>query len=253
MEPSERTDDKVVPALLRGGAGCLGFFLGMAAGLATLSLLFRDDMFWVLVGFLPAVIIGAAVGLFCASRTAKFLLTGGKLAVRVPKRIAIAGGILCIPLLIVWQANRVLTTIDTGPPDDVILATFKAHESELQKIVSMTDNDPRLLYLDDTGFRTTDSLIIGMDSARVNEYRRVCVEAGKVKSFSVNEDSREIDFEYWWNSGYDDFTAKGIAFLPKPPQRTFSSLDDPQGWRETGSVYRHIRGNWYLYFEYSFD
>jgi hypothetical protein len=49
-------------------------------------------------------------------------------------------------------------------------------------------------------------------------------------------------------------TIKGYAYRTRPPMEVLNSLDgfrpNPKDADDTIKVYRHIRGNWYLFFEY---
>ena len=75
------------------------------------------------------------------------------------------------------------------------------------------------------------------------------------RGFRSEAFSYEVDFYYWIiGSAISSDTAKGYAYSKRPPAETLSSLDgyrpDPNKADDTIKVYRHIRGNWYLFYEY---
>jgi hypothetical protein len=64
-----------------------------------------------------------------------------------------------------------------------------------------------------------------------------------------------VDFYYWdIGSAVSSDTDKGYAYLTMPPFNLLPSLDGSHPDERNGDngvkTYRHIRGNWYLFYEY---
>ncbi|PYK29213.1 MAG: hypothetical protein DME57_11240 [Verrucomicrobia bacterium] len=141
---------------------------------------------------------------------------------------------------------------DKPPPDQQLLTNYEKHEATLNQLVEMVKKDKGLTRVDTDWTDPQDPTTIGVSTERINEYRRLLREVRVPRGFSAWSQA-EIDFLYWGiGSAVSDDVTKGYAYLESAPQNLAESLDGYKRppTRDVVKVYRHIRGNWYLFYEY---
>ena len=119
----------------------------------------------------------------------------------------------------------------------------------------MIKTDGDLVRLDEDWTDPKNPEAIGISPARISIYRRLLRDARVPRGFQSEGLMDEVDFFYWMiGSAVSRDTSKGYAYLTRPPGETLNSLDayrpDLRNADDTVKVYRHIHGNWYLFYEY---
>ena len=95
-----------------------------------------------------------------------------------------------------------------------------------------------------------EPLSIGIPHSRINQYRMLFGVTGTAGGFWA--DAESVEFDYWGHgSAISSDTDKGYIYAKKAPTPLLPILD---GCHPTGEnltfAYRHIEGNWYLYYKY---
>ncbi len=133
-------------------------------------------------------------------------------------------------------------------PDEQLIENFKAHRAEFEKLVAMVLEDKSLTRVDENSTRPEN-----FATSRVAEYRQLFKIVGTPRSVSARLNRESIEFiassQGWAVHG----SSKGYLYSEKKPEyygKPIDSLDEMSlAKRPFGSGYRHIEGNWYLYFE----
>lgn len=197
------------------------------------------------------LLIGAMTGLLLALRIVAYWQQYDPDGFLRPRKIRLAVGVLVgIPALVtamMWYTDRL-----TGPPSDrEMLTHFQRHRATFDHLAGMVQADKRLKRVDYNWTDPADPRQVGVSPARISEYRRLLDSAGVHRGFEVWDRSEGVKFLYWGQgSAISSDTDKGFAYLTKPPKRTLASLDACGPDKKNGVLaYRHIEGNWYLFYE----
>ncbi|HEY2680665.1 MAG TPA: hypothetical protein VGI59_05025 [Candidatus Udaeobacter sp.] len=241
----------------------VGTLLGMVAGLAIallVAVVFEGNDLWSVmwtglwvspIGLTCGGMIGAVVG----------LLISPHLRERETKQIRwttifISLGVSSSAILILTSALFcVVRSGMTAPSDQKLLANFERHEATFNALIEMLNADEGLIRVDEDWTDPKSPAAIAVSSTRIATYRQMLREARVPRGFQAKPLMYEVDFFYWTiGSAISSDTTKGYAYRTHPPIETLSSLDgyrtDPKNGDDTIKVYRHIHGNWYLFFEY---
>ncbi len=137
------------------------------------------------------------------------------------------------------------------PSDEAMLAQFNKHEASFHQLADMFIADQDLSYVTQDGIDYASPQDKPIGQPRLDLYRRLERDA-KVPGGLLAWGAGEIEFEDWRAEfGLSGIYSKGFAYLPTPPKKTHPQLDGFQ-FSSTASgqtVYRRIRGNWYLYYD----
>ncbi len=132
------------------------------------------------------------------------------------------------------------------PSDTALLNDFKRNEATLNQIVGMIKQDKGLERVDDTWTMPENPATVKVTEARLAAYRRLLQKAGISRGFDRTND--EIQFFNWTTgSAVSSDRTKGFAYLEHAPAQIRESLD---GCDREAAVYRHIKGNWYLFYQF---
>jgi hypothetical protein len=135
-----------------------------------------------------------------------------------------------------------------NPKDKDLLENFKQHQTELSRVVHMLGEDRKLQHLWPDSITPKDAI----DEDRWDEYRRLMssigsrgIHANLGKESAVMFRSDSLNY-----ASYD----KGYVYSEKKLEPLKESLDlkrtDVPPYH---TYYRHIEGNWYLYYENQSD
>lgn len=193
--------------------------------------------------------VGAIVGAVAALRALRTLRNGER--TRQQKAFLAAAGIvgpLALTVGLLWAGMML-----SGPPSDQkMLRNFARHRSTFDTLAQMTQADKRLQRVDQGWTIPGNPATVGVSPARLATYHRLLTGAGVPRGFQTTDDGMETDFYYWLTgSAITSDTDKGYAYLTKPPPNLLDSLDQCRpDERHVVTAYRHITGNWYLFYEY---
>jgi hypothetical protein len=134
------------------------------------------------------------------------------------------------------------------PSDEKLLTNFERHEAELSKLVEMTKAEQGLIQI------SRDKVSAGIPETRLSDYRQKLKDAHIREGLESKPVFGEIDFCSWAiGSAISPDISKGYTYCERAPapeiQGTLDEYRPPRD--DTVKVYRHIRGNWYLYYEYN--
>jgi hypothetical protein len=238
-----------------------GTLFGMVAGLAIPFLaavvLTRNDLFGVMfiglwlspVGLIFGGTIGAIIGL----RLSPHLRERETKRIRW-KRILFSLAVASSAVIILIGVLSWIVRIGMTPPSDQkLLANFEDHEAAFNELIEMLKADQDLIRVDEDWTNPENPEIIGISAGRIGTYRRLLREPRVPRGFRSEGFMYEVDFFYWMiGAAITSDTSKGYAYRTGPPIYLLNSLDgyQPPDRDETVRVYRHICGNWYLFYEY---
>ena len=240
--------------------GVLGSITGAVIGLVAAMITTHAELFGMFfigictvpAGALLGSILGAIAGirLFYVSDE-----TTGLRRIRAKQVLllstAVISGAAILMVVLVW----IIRIGMTPPSDQRLLSNFDKHESTFNKLIDMLETDGDLVRVDENWTDPEHPATIGVPPARIATYRLLLREARVPRGFRSEAFMYEVDFYYWGiGSAISSDTTKGYAYRTRPSIETLSSLDgyrpDPKNADDTIKVYRHIRGNWYLFYEY---
>ncbi len=170
---------------------------------------------------------------------------------RVQAAWRIAAVVVGVPLILIGMSSSPLNP--QNPPSDAkLLADFPRHEATLNEIAQMAQAEEGLIWVLRNETNPTDPHTVGVSPARIARYHQLLNAAGVPEGFTQNSDNGGIYFENWrYGPATSTHSDKGYVYLTPPPAHTLSSLDEC-GFEVNGIVaYRHIEGNWYLYYDYT--
>jgi gas vesicle protein len=235
----------------------IGAVFGLIAAMALAELLnhgntLAEGFYLLLMAGPLGILTGAVVGALLAVRVVPRLrekptsLTGR----REQKRILL-GLLLGVPaafVAVIWVAREAVKP----PLDSVMIRHFERQQTAFEKLVTMARADKALVRVYEDGTVPPDTHCIGVSPERLATYREVLRAAGTPHGFKVLREDAGYDFYFWLRgSAISDDVAKGFAYRPSPPAHIVQTLDgvraDPGKYTV---VYRHIRGHWYLFYEY---
>ena len=237
----------------------VGALIGAAFGVVTcfelLPILCGGNMlaagFLFLPGAAVSLIVSGIAGAILATRVAKRWGEPARAAERRSRLILVLSLLLGIPsafVAVVWIGREAMEP----PSDAAMLRHFERHEATFAALAQMATADKGLDRVDENWTMPADTNSVGVSTERLGVYRRLLRQAGTPRGFQVSKAHDGFDFFYWLvGSAISDDTDKGFAYRTTPPPSTVQTLDVIRAdSREPFIAYRHIHGNWYLYYEY---
>jgi hypothetical protein len=246
-----------IAKILSGIVGALvGAAFSLFAAMAALSVLSDGNTLGVafaLLALAPIVLhLGAVAGGIAAVRvTASLLAESTSDVERQQKRRTLYRVFIGVPAAFAavhWTMRESLEPAS----DASMLKHFDRHARLFDALVAMSRQDERLVRVDENWTSPDDPRSIGVSDERLATYRRLLREAGTPRGFQLSTDPAGIDFLFWLQgSAISDDHTKGFAYRPEPPTGVVATLDGVRGApRERWTAYRHIRENWYLFYEF---
>jgi len=152
--------------------------------------------------------------------------------------------------------NKNPQVVFPAPPDADLIQNFTKHRADFEEIVKMASHDKGLTRVDRDWTNPRDPSKIGISQVRIDRYRALFRDAQIPRGFSAGSEpgGKQIDVSFmFWGFGFaaSDEYGKGYAYLTTPPKALRTTLDgfEPR-FRQPYDIYRHVEGNWYLYFEF---
>lgn len=155
---------------------------------------------------------------------------------------------LVLPLLILIIGG---CDESSHPTDDALLRNFAHHEADFERLLTMLRADKKLERVDDTWTLPKDPSAIGITPERIKSYRSLLSTLGIPRGFYAFHEPERFTFiasSHGLNISGSD---KGYACMAEKPDMVVTNLDtywSPDG--RSFTAYRHIKGSWYLYFDY---
>ncbi len=137
------------------------------------------------------------------------------------------------------------------PSDDALLHNFHRHEAEFEQLLVMLRTDNKLERVDNTWTRPEDPATIGVTAARVDTYRDLFLKLAIPRGCTAYHAPERFMFTASTFGLSVSGSAKGYAYMTETPEVVVPNLDTHRSADgRSFTAYRHIKGNWYLYFEY---
>ena len=137
------------------------------------------------------------------------------------------------------------------PSDEALVNNFQSHRSEFDQLLQMFLADKKLGRVAYDFTRPANPAEIGISGQRLKEYRKL-FDRLDLSAGIEGYDEKDL---VWFHASTQGLSVtgsgKGYAWLTKPPQLVVENLDTY--WSKDGrsfTAFRHIEGNWYLYFDY---
>ena len=152
---------------------------------------------------------------------------------------------LIIPLLSAGCAKN------QHPSDETLLQNFNVHEKEFDELLTMLRADKKLERVDVGWTRPDNPASIGVAPERIKSYRELFKKLDIPRGFYAYHAPERFSFIASASGLSIGGSGKGYAYLEDQPELVVASLDNyrsPTG--RSFTAYRHIKGNWYLYYDY---
>ncbi len=137
------------------------------------------------------------------------------------------------------------------PSDQDMIAHFRTHRAELEKLVVMIHSDRGLQRVDGDWTRPADPSTIGLTAARIDAYRTILRSIALPRGFESLRDGKEIDFITHTKGISVSGSAKSFVWSESGDFRDAPLVPDLDAvWKKRiGKLwhYRHIEGPWYLH------
>ncbi|MEI8292494.1 MAG: hypothetical protein WCG66_00740 [bacterium] len=137
------------------------------------------------------------------------------------------------------------------PKDNTLIINFRRNEVDFEHLLTMLRQDKELERVDDTWTKPEDPATIGVTKERISSYRAIFSKLGIPRRFYAFHDPERFTLLASAHGLSVTGSAKGYAYMVQKPDLVVASLDEY--WSADGksfTAYRHIKGNWYLYFDY---
>jgi hypothetical protein len=133
-----------------------------------------------------------------------------------------------------------------------LIENFQAHKAELDQLLQMFLTDEPLVRVDFDWTDPKDPQIIGVTQERLDVYRRLFRKVGLSRGIRGQGGKKRILFIYSTRGLGIAGSGKGYAYLKEPPELVVDNLDNYKSKDgKSFTAYKHVEGNWYLYFDYS--
>ncbi len=149
------------------------------------------------------------------------------------------------------------------PSDDKLIKNFQKHESDFNKLISMSNEDSKVIRIADDFTRLENNWSwprpdseIGFSTQRWNEYRSIFIKLGLDEGIERDQvsDKTAIFLIASAKGIVNRGSSKGYAYSEKELLPLFDSLDQNPIKREDrqrhGTLYKRIKDYWYIYYEW---
>ena len=166
-------------------------------------------------------------------------------------------------------SSVILSLMHNHPSDKNLIAHFGKHRSDFDTLRQMLDDDPELIrvnsnYYDDSSQRGSHKPSAVLSRKRWAAYRdffrKLQLENGIWQAQS-GKYGRMVFFFVSTGGALDSTSAKGIAYISEPPTKRIAYISKPPPVssdsldnsfeRSLLYGYKHIEGNWYVFFSYN--
>jgi hypothetical protein len=234
----------------------VGAIFGLISAVALVELLSNGNTlgegFLLLIAAPVGVLTGAAGGALVTVRVVPHLRkTPPSVAARRGQKRILLGLLLGIPaafVVVIFIAREAVKP----PSDSAMLGHFERQQTTFESLVKMASADKGLARVDENWTMPANTQSVGVSRERLAAYRKLLRDAGTPRGFKALSDDAGYDFYFWLRgSAISDDVQKGFAYRTTPPPGIVQALDGVHV--EPGKymvAYRHIRGSWYLFYEF---
>ncbi len=142
------------------------------------------------------------------------------------------------------------------PSDAELEKNFYAHEADFNLLAQMAIEDADMISITPTSTerkKNSDGQASKAKDAfsleRYEQYRQIFNRLGKNDGIT-NYQPSEMRVSVSMHGTLTRITSKGYAYLPEKPTEMRESLDKVsfEDYRQYNVAYKHLKGNWYLYY-----
>ena len=137
------------------------------------------------------------------------------------------------------------------PTDQSLIDNFQSHKSEFNQLLQMFRADRSLGRVAYDFTRPANPQDIGISQQRLAEYRALFDQLDLSAGIEGYDEKGLVWFHVSTQGLSVTGSGKGFAYLKESPPLVVDSLDTY--WSKDGrsfTAFRHLEGNWYLYFDY---
>ena len=162
--------------------------------------------------------------------------------------LSMLGTTLAIAGIATWLAVPLVpTTLVSRPSDSQMIKSFQAYREQYNQLLQMFQTDKRLESVGEQDSDWSPSPeSASIDNARLQKYKALLAQ---LHVLSLVRSGAPHGFEFMTyvagllNHGY----YKGYFYLEKPPSPLVGDTAAPNA--PVGDSYRHLEGNWYIWYE----
>jgi hypothetical protein len=136
----------------------------------------------------------------------------------------------------------------THKSDEEMIHSFQVHRRQFSLLVSMILRDKGLLRVDTDWTVPRDPDSIGVSQDQIGEYRRIMRNLGISRGFWADPARKDIKFISTAEGYVTHGSSKGYVYTKIRPEELDPDLDEVIKKGEFYG-YRHIEGDWYLFYE----
>jgi hypothetical protein len=137
------------------------------------------------------------------------------------------------------------------PSDQAMTSEFQSHKAQFQQLLEMfqTDKDLGRVAYDFT--RPAEPEKLGITQERLKQYRALFTELKLSAGIEGYPPKDSVMFIRSTQGLSVSGSSKGFAFLLKQPELLVNDLDEYKAKQQRSfTAFRHIEGNWYLYYDF---
>ena len=137
------------------------------------------------------------------------------------------------------------------PSDERLIENFRAHKAEFDQLLRTFLADRGLTRVAEDFTRPDNAGVVGVSAESLKAYRRLFDRLG-LKGGVEGPEPKEIVLFYASTQGLGvSGSSKGYAYCKERPPRLADDLDAYRPTdKESFTVFRHLEGNWYLYYNH---
>jgi hypothetical protein len=148
---------------------------------------------------------------------------------------------------------RLIAAEDAKNPilkDEDLIASFQKHRAKFDQLQQMIATDSKLHRVDEDWTDPHDPKDAGVSTIRIENYRRLLVEAGCRRGFAAFPGRPGIYFISAAQGTVASSLTQGYYYSEGAPQYVVSNTMkySPKHPEDSYEVFRHIDGHWYIYF-----
>lgn len=138
------------------------------------------------------------------------------------------------------------------PSDKALTENFQSHKAEFDQLLQMFLADEGLSLVDFGWTLPKEPESIGVTQERLEQYRKLFREVNLSKGIHSHKTKGIVWFTASTRGLGISGSGKGYAYATKRPELVVDDLDNYKSKNgKSFTAYKHIEGNWYLYFDFT--